>query len=73
MKLPLPIRVYADFECINHAENDPKNPKVLFKQILIAVGFYLITPFGICHYSYFGVDCVQLFVNELLIIIVNYC
>ena len=40
MKIPLPIRVYADFECINQPRNIPN---VLFKQIPIAVGFYVIT------------------------------
>ena len=39
MKVPLPITVYADFECINQLTDDPK---VLFKQIPIAVGFYVI-------------------------------
>ena len=24
MKIPVPIRVYADFECINQPQNDPK-------------------------------------------------
>ena len=33
MKLPLPIRVYADFECINQPQKDPK---VVFKQFPIA-------------------------------------
>ena len=74
MKVPVPIRVYADFECINQPSDDPKgDPKVLFKQIPIAVGFYLISPFGIEYYSYFGVVCtegqqsvVAWFVNEML-------
>ena len=71
MKVPVPIRVYADFECINQPTDDSKGdreaaPKVLFKQIPIAVGFYLISPFGNEHYSYFGVDCVARFVNEML-------
>ena len=61
-EIPLPIRVYADFECINQPTN---NPKVLFKQIPIAVGLYLISPFGNC-YSYFGESCVTWFVNEIL-------
>ena len=43
MKVPVPIRVYADFECINQPQKDPK---VLFKQIPIAVGYYVISPFG---------------------------
>ena len=63
MKIPLPIRVYADFECI---KKPTKDTKVLFKQIPIAVGFYLISPFGNEYYSYFGVDCVAWFVNEIL-------
>ena len=63
MKIPLPIRVYADFECINQPQN---NPKVLFKQIPIAVGYYLISPFGNYYYSYFGTDCTKWFVNKML-------
>ena len=66
MKVPVPIRVYADFECINQPENFPNNPNVLFKQIPIAVGFYLITPSGSKYCSYFGIDCVKRFVNEML-------
>ena len=31
-KVDVPIRIYADFECINQPQNDPKTPKVLFKQ-----------------------------------------
>ena len=65
MKIPLPIRVYADFECFNQPQKDPK---VLFKQILIAVGFYLISPFGNQYYSYFDEGCLAWFVNEMLII-----
>ena len=56
MKLPLPIRVYADFECTNQPQ---KNPKVLFKQIPIAVGYYIISPFGNKFNSHFGVDCTE--------------
>ena len=63
MKVPVPIRVYADFECINQPTNDPK---VLFKQTPIAVGFYQISPFGNNYSSYFGVDCVEWFVNKML-------
>ena len=79
MKVPVPIRVYADFECNSQpAElrtDIPKGdreaavaiaPKVLYKQIPIAVGFYLISPFGNNYSSYFGVDCVTWFVNEIL-------
>ena len=50
MNVPVPIGVYADFECIIQPTQNPQNPqndpKVLFKQIPIAVGFYLISPFG---------------------------
>ena len=75
MEVPVPIRVYVDFECINHAVSQPAelrtdipkgDPKVLYKQIPIAVGFYLISPFGNNYSSYFGVDCVTWFVNEML-------
>ena len=38
MKVPVPIRVYADFECNTQPENNPNTPKVLLKQIPIAVG-----------------------------------
>ena len=63
MKVPVPIRVYADFECINQPQN---TPNVLFKQIPIAVGYYVISPFGNYHYSYFGIDCTTWFVNRIL-------
>ena len=67
MKVLVPIRVYADFECINQPTDDREAaPKVLFKQIPIAVGFYLISPFGNEYYSYIGVDCVAWFVNGML-------
>ena len=65
MKIPLPIRVYADFECINQPTDDLK---VLFKQIPIAVGFYVISPFESKYYSYFGSDCNKWFVKEMLIL-----
>ena len=65
MKVPVPIRVYADFECINQPTKN-KDSKVLFKQIPIAVGFYLISPFGNQYYSYLGKSCVTWFVNEML-------
>ena len=84
MKVPVPIRVYADFECINESYHEshhnqpaqlhtepggPKgDPKVLFKQIPIAVGFYVISPLGNQYCSYFGVDCVAWFVNQMLIL-----
>ena len=63
MKVPVPIRVYADFECINQPGNDAK---VLFKQIPIAVGFYVISLFGNKYNSYFGTDCTKWFVNKML-------
>ena len=49
MKVPVPIKVYGDFECINQPTDDREAavaiaPKVLSKQIPIAVGFYLISP-----------------------------
>ena len=63
MKIPLPIRVYADFECINQPQNIPN---VLFKQFPIAVGYYLISPFESKYYSYFGSDCTKWFIKEML-------
>ena len=63
MKVPVPIRVYADFECINQPQN---TPNVLFKQIPIAVGYYVISPIGNYYYSYFGTDCTTWFVNRML-------
>ena len=63
MKIPEPIGVYADFECINQPTN---HPKVLFKQIPIAVGFYVISPFGNKDNSYFGTECNNWFVKEML-------
>ena len=67
MKVPVPIRVYADFECINQPTDIPKDdPNVLYKQIPIAVGLYLISPFCNNYSSYFGVDCVTWFVIEML-------
>ena len=63
MKVPVPIRVYADFECINQPQN---TPNVLFKQIPIAVGYYVISPFGNYYYSYFETDCTKWFVNRML-------
>ena len=63
MKIPLPIRVYADFGFINQPQN---TPNVVFKQIPIEVGYYLISPFGNENCSYFGTDCTKRFVNEML-------
>ena len=62
MKIPVPIRLYADFECINQPQKDPK---VLFKQIPIAVGYYIISSFGNKYNSYFGEGCVTWFVNKI--------
>ena len=79
MKVPIPIRVYAYFECINHATatavSQPTDdheaavaisPKVLYKQIPIAVGFFLNSPFGKNYSSYFGESCVAWFENDML-------
>ena len=63
IKVPVPIRIYADFECINQPEKDDK---VLFKQMPIAVGFYVITLFGNKYNSYFGTDCNKWFIKEML-------
>ena len=48
-------------------------PEYYFKQVPIVVGFYLVTPCGnqysktgSAKYSYFGTDCVEGFVNEIL-------
>ena len=73
MKVPVPIRVYTDFESINQPTDDREAAsKVLFKQIPSAVGFYVFSPFGNEYYSYFG-DCtegqqsaVAWFVNAML-------
>ena len=71
MNVPVPIRVYANFECINQPTDEREAavaiaPKVLFKQSPISVGFYLISPFANEYYSYFGVNCVEWFVYELM-------
>ena len=73
MKVFLPIKIYAGFECINQPQDNPNDPKVLFEQIPIAVGYYLIAPFGIKFNSYFGEgctesqqSCVKWIVNEML-------
>ena len=63
MKVPVPKRVYADFECINQPQNTPKK---LFKQIPIAVVYYKISPFESRYSSYFGTDCTKWFVKEML-------
>ena len=51
---------------INQPQNNPKNPKVLYKQIPIATGYYIASPFGNCYHSYFGTDCTKWFVNKML-------
>ena len=74
INVPVPIRVYADFESINQPTNraqlaatlSSQDPKILFKQIPVAVGFHLISPFGNQYCSYFGEGCVTRFVNEML-------
>ena len=57
MKVPVPKRVYAEFEKFNQHQNDPKKPNVIFKQIPIAVGFYLISPIGKQNHSNSGLNC----------------
>ena len=59
MKVPVPIRFYADFECFIQPQNDPNIPNVLFKQKLIAVKIFLISPNGKQYYSNSGLDCVS--------------
>ena len=63
IKVPVPIRVYADFECINQPGKDAK---VIFKQIPNAEGFNLTSAFGNKYDSYFGTDCNKWFVKEML-------
>ena len=63
----------CNFECNNQPANEStgdltRNDQKVFKEIPIAVGFYLISPFGNQYYPYFGNDCVTWFVNEMLII-----
>ena len=65
MKGPVPIRVYADFEGINQPQKDPE---VLFKQIPIAVGYYINSPFESKYNSYFGTNCNEFFVKEMLVL-----
>ena len=49
----------------NQPQNDPHNPNVLFKQIPIAKGFYLISPIGKQYYSNSGLNCVSCVVNVM--------
>ena len=63
MKVNLPIRIYADFECLNIKVDD--NPKgIIYKQVPITVGFYLISPWQTELSSYQGIDSVKWFVNK---------
>ena len=57
--------VFADLDVLINLK---KKPKVLFKQIPIAVGFYVISPFGNKYNSHFGTDCNEWFVKEMLIL-----
>ena len=57
MKVPVPIRVYADFACFNPPQLDPNNPNVFFIKIPYAVGFYLTSPVGKQYYPNSGLDC----------------
>ena len=70
MKVLVPIRIYAVFECFNQPQNTAKlalhDSNVLFKKIPIALGYHRISPFGNQYYSYFGEGCVKWFVNEML-------
>ena len=50
-------------ECINQPQN---TPNVLFKQIPIAVRYYINSPFESKYYSYFGIYCTTWFVNRML-------
>ena len=67
MKIPLPIRVYADFKC-NNPPTRYNDSKVLFKQIPNAVGLYLFSPFGNWYHLYLGECCVTWFVNDILVL-----
>ena len=95
MKVPVPIRVYADFECINHTVPQPTelhtntegalhdreaavaiapidkskgDPKVLFNSNCsrLLSNFTIWAPIGYEYCSYFGVYCVEWFVNKML-------
>ena len=61
MKIRSPLTLYTDFESFNEPQNDPK---VLFKQIPIAVGCHLLSPIEKYYYSYFGKGCVSWFVKK---------
>ena len=64
MKVNLPIKIYADFECLNIKVDDI--PKIIYKQVPITVGFYLISPWQTELYSYQGIDSVNWFVKQML-------
>ena len=58
MKVPLPLRIFADFECFNQLNLVADYLKNLFKQIPIAVGLEK----NIC----FGKFCVNWFIKTVL-------
>ena len=64
MKIDLPFRVYADFECLNTHVEDQEH--VLYEQEPIAVGYYWGSPSGNTYNSYFGGSCVNWFVDQIL-------
>ena len=61
-KIPVPIRVYEDFEWFNHSKD---NHKVLVTQLPIAA-CCIKSPFGNHFDSYFGTDFVNWFVDRLI-------
>ena len=63
MKIPVPIKVYAAFECINQSQD---NTIVLFTQHRVAVGFYSTSPFENQYYLSFELDRVNWFANRTL-------
>ena len=67
MKIPIPIKIYADFECINNRINNQISDKsqILFEQKPIAVGYYFIFNQYSEYFSYFGTDCVEWFTNRM--------
>ena len=46
MKVPLPLRIFAGFQYINQPNLDPEKANILFSQIPIAAGYYVVSPFG---------------------------
>ena len=47
-------------------QSTSKYPQRVIQKIPIAVGYYVISPFGNYYYSYFGTDCTKWFVNRML-------